>query len=113
MINLRKLVAFDMAVHSPKFIVSEFVLGVVGIPAFGIFSLFRGATIMGWYLIGIGINYIPLLIYAVIIARKKSAKEEAAYELEHKTVEARRYFRGQLIILVPFILAPMALYQEM
>ena len=102
-----------MAVHSTSFIVMEFVIGAVGIPAFGVFSLFRGGTRLGLYLLSIGINYIPLLIYAVIIARKKSAKQDAAYELAHKTTEAKRYFRGQLVLLVPFIIVPVALYQEM
>src|SRR5690348_11643613 len=97
MINIRKLVAFDMAVHSPRFILAEFVIGAIGIPAFGVFSLFRGGTKMGLYSLSIGINYIPLLIYAAIIARKNSAKQEVAYELGHKRTEAKRYFRGQLL----------------
>jgi len=85
MVNLRKLVAFDMAVHSPRFIVTEFVIGALGIPALGVFSISRGGMEMGLYLLSIGTNYMPLLIYAVIIAMKKSAMREAAYELGHKT----------------------------
>lgn len=112
MIKIRKLVALDMAVHSPTFIVIEFVIGVLGIPALGLYSLFKGGTRMGLYLLGIGINYLPLLVYAVIIARKRSANREAAYELSHKPTEAKRYLVGQLILLAPFIVVPLALYQE-
>jgi hypothetical protein len=112
MLNVRKLAAFDMAVHGKRFIVGEFMLGVMGPIALGIFSLLRGREIMGWYLIGLGTNYIPLLLYAVDIARKDSARQEAAYELEHKTTEAKRYGLGQFIILVPFLLVFVAVYQE-
>jgi hypothetical protein len=41
MVNLRKVVAFDMAHHGTTFIVGEFALGVLGPIGLGIFSIFR------------------------------------------------------------------------
>src|SRR5215472_12349054 len=90
-INIRKLAALDIVFHGPKFILIEFALGVFGCAALGLFSVYYGllhgpvhsplAIILGCYLLGVALNYVPLLLYAISIVRQKSAHQEAAYEL--------------------------------
>lgn len=113
MINIRKLVAVDMALHGSIFIVSEFIIATSAGIALGIFLISRNNTLVGWYLISTGTNYIPLLIYALIIARNRSTKQETKYELDHMRTEGKRYGLGQFIILIPFLLLFLAPYQEM
>lgn len=93
-INIRKLAALDIAFHGPKFILIEFALGVFGCATLGLFSLYFGlshgldhslfAVLMGCFLLWIALNYVPLLIYAMSIAKHNNAHQEVAYELEHK-----------------------------
>lgn len=122
-INIRKLAALDIAFHGPKFILIEFALGVLGCAALGVFSLFFGlfhgpnhslfAIIMGCFLMWIALNYVPLLIYAISIARHKSAQQEVAYELEHKNKYAGKYTLQSLLLLVPLAVPVLAAYQEL
>lgn len=39
---------------------------------------------LGWYLISLGINYVPMVAYAIVITRNGSAREELGDELEEK-----------------------------
>lgn len=66
-------------------IITEYTLGVVLPLLLGWITLrpgFAGPAASGWqlilglWLIGIGMNYIPLLIYAVLIARSGTVKTE-------------------------------------
>jgi hypothetical protein len=65
-------------------------------------------TALGIWLIGIAANYLPLFVYAVLIARGGTVKEEGLPELAH----AKRYTAQSVIILVPFLVAVLALVQE-
>jgi hypothetical protein len=56
----------------------------------------------------IGLNYIPLLIYAILIARAGTAKKEGGPEI----ARARQYGTQQIIILVPLLVVIVALLQE-
>jgi len=122
-INIRKLAALDIAFHGPKFILIEFALGVLGCAALGVFSLFFGlfhgpnhslfAIIMGCFLMWIALNYVPLLIYAISIARHKSAQQEVAYELEHKNKYTGKYTLQSLLLLVPLAVPMLAAHQEL
>jgi hypothetical protein len=118
-INVRKLVALDIVFHGPVFIIGEFALAVVGASALGLFSIFfflaRGAypILVGCYLLGMALNYVPLLLYAIAIVRRKSAREEVAFEVEHKGKYVRRYtLQSLLLLLVPLLVFFLALYQE-
>jgi hypothetical protein len=117
MIGLRKLVAVDMVWLGTRVIVAEYALGVVLPLLLGMLSIRSGLfspvysaweTVLGLWLVTIAANYIPLFIYAVIIARGGTAKEEGQPELAH----ARRYGVQQVIILVPFLVVVLALVQE-
>ena len=90
MIKIRKLVAVDMAWLGARLILAEYALGIVLPLALGILSVRAGwfsavrwgwGTILGLWLIGIAANYIPLFVYAVLIARAGTVKAEGQPEL--------------------------------
>jgi hypothetical protein len=105
MINLRKLVALDMVIHGERFIVAEFAAGIVLPLIPGLLSI---RSFWGLWLVGIAMNYVPLFIYAVSIARAGTAKEEGQSELE----QIKRYGIQQVIILVPLLVLGLTLIQE-
>ena len=119
-INIRKLVALDIVYHGYRFILAEFALAVLISGGIGIFILSAyirnpdhplSGFIIGLVLIWIALNYVPLLVYAISIARHKSAQQEVAYELEHK--EVYRYtFQSIILLLLPLIVPIAALVQE-
>lgn len=116
-INIRKLAALDMAFLGSRMILAEFALGVVGPLAVGIYSLAREHSrqqvIIGAYLVLLGINYIPLLMYAVAIYRKRSAQDEVADELAQRTKIAAKYFPQTLLLLIPLVVPFLAVSQEL
>ena len=116
MINIRKLAALDMAWLGTRAIVAEYALGVILPLILGLLSLRSGLrdasaweTDLGIWLITIAANYVPLFIYAVLIAKAGTAKEEGQPEIVH----AKRYGVQQIIILVPFLVVIAALLQEL
>jgi hypothetical protein len=72
-IDFRKLAALDIVFLGSRLILAEFSIGVVGSLALGLFALIRshsvGGIALGSYLLFIGINYVPLLVYAISIVR--------------------------------------------
>ncbi len=117
MINIRKLAAVDMAWLGTRVILAEYGLGIVVPLALGAWSLrpvLSGQAAIGWqavlggWLVGIAVNYIPLFVYAAVIAHAGTAKLEGNPEL----ARARRYGAQQVMILVPFMVAIVALLQE-
>ncbi len=120
-INIRKLAALDIVFHGPWFILGEFALGVAGCAAGGAFSLFifyhtvshpLFAAILGFALSWIALNYVPLLLYAIRIVRRKSAELEVAFELEHKDVYALKYTFQPALLLLPLVVPILAIVQE-
>jgi hypothetical protein len=115
-IDIRKLAALDIAFHVPKFILAEFSLGVFLFAAWGVFTLIEGIfrrhstweVIWAGYLLALGINYVPLLRYAIDIARQGSAKEEAADEMARKA----KYALQSLFLLIPLVVPALAIAQE-
>jgi hypothetical protein len=78
MINIRKLAAVDMAWLGARVIIVEYFFGVIFPFLLGFLSVragLFGPVLIGWeaglgiWLITIAMNYIPLLIYAVLIAK--------------------------------------------
>ena len=118
MINIRKLAAVDMAWLGTRVIVVEYALGVILPFILGFLSLRSGLrdpnisnwqTILGIWLVTIAANYIPLFIYAVLIAKAGTVKEEGQPEI----AKAKRYGIQQIIILVPFLVVIVAIVQEL
>ena len=117
MINIRKLAAVDMAWLGARVIIAEYFLGIVIPLILGWISIRAGLsqpvpivweTALGFWLVSIGVNYIPLFTYAVLISRAGTVKEEGQPELAH----AKRYGVQQIIILIPFLVGVLALMQE-
>ena len=100
-----------------RIIVAEYAIGIALPLILGLLSFRAGLSdespvwwqiVLGIWLIGIAANYLPLFIYAVLIARGGTVKEEGQPEL----VRAKRYGTQQVIILVPFLVVVLALGQE-
>jgi len=113
MINPRKLAAIDIVFLGPKFIIIEFAGGVLLCAALGVFILFRGHSstqlVLGLYLISLGINYMPMLIYAVAITKGDSARRELGNELDDKSRAMSKYRRQSLWLLIPLLVPIIAL----
>jgi hypothetical protein len=113
-IDVRRLVALDITLHGPRFIMIEFGVGTPIILAVGAF-LAAGAAgfqlYLGLYLLATGINYVPVLIYAVLIVRAGTAKSEVADEMSANPHYVRKYGVQQLLIFVPFAIVLLAAVQ--
>lgn len=120
-LNVRKLVALDMALHGKRFIVAEFAAGVILCGALGFFSVASGLRehrhgpiwqlLVGIALLWIALNYVPLLIHAIDLAQRGTAREDVAAELADPG-QVRSYGLRQLWILVPFAVVVMDLAQR-
>jgi hypothetical protein len=67
--------------------------------------------VIGCFFLWIALNYVPLLLYAISIVRRKSAHQE--FELAHKDTYARKYtLQTARLLLVPLVLPLLAVYQE-
>lgn len=118
LIEVRKLVAVDMAWLGAKAVMIEYSLGMLLPLALGLLSLGAGYSrsfslsnwqvVFGLWLVAIAANYVALFIYAVAIARAGTVEKEGRPEL----VKARRYGVQQAIILVPLLVVALALAQE-
>jgi hypothetical protein len=112
MTNLRKLAAIDTVFLGYKLVLAEYVCGVVLSIALGIFTLSRSATVwgilLGAYLVSIGINYIPMLVFTLWIGNKERAKAELGDELARTPQAMARYRRTSLLLLVPLMVAVIA-----
>ena len=84
-ISIRKLAAIDIVFLGFKIILAEYAFGVSFSIALGVFVLFRSHSsreiALGAYLICLGINYVPMLAYAVAIGDRESSRAELADEL--------------------------------
>jgi hypothetical protein len=114
--NPRKLVAIDIVFLGSIFIIAEFVCGVVLCVVLGIFVLVRGSSFgqlsLGLYLISLGINYVPMLIYALVITKCKSARAELGDELNDERRAMAKCRRKSLLLLVPLLMPLVALGNE-
>lgn len=117
-INVRKLAALDIVFHGSRLILAEFALGMVLCAIFGLWSFLSPIhspfmIVIGCFLMWVALNYVPLLLYAISIVRRKSAQQEVAFELAHKDAYARKYtLQTTMFLLVPLVLPLLAVYQE-
>jgi hypothetical protein len=118
MINIRKLAAVDMVWLGTRVIVAEYALGVLLPLILGLISIRSGfirlvpsvwEAALGIWLVTIAPNYIPLFIYAILLAKAGTVEEEGRPELAH----AKRYGVRQVVILAPFLVVILALAQEL
>ena len=80
--------------------------------ALGTVVLFRGHSFwqlaLGLYFISLGINYVPLLVYAVAITRGQSARAEMGDELSDERWAMAKYRRQSILLLVPLLVPILA-----
>jgi hypothetical protein len=97
----------------PVFIISEFAAGVLLSLALGAFVLLRAGSewqiALGLYFLSLGLNYVPMLVYAIEIARRGSALAEIGSELSNKREAMAKYRRQSLFLLVPLVVPAVAL----
>jgi hypothetical protein len=110
-LNVRRLVALDIALHGSKFIIFEFSFGVIFGFVLGLYLL-KSNHLLGWYIITLGLNYIPLLIYAINITRIGSAKNESKDDLSNRKRLISFSIR-QFVIFVPFSTILLSIFQEL
>ena len=117
MINVRKLAALDLALHGSKLILAEFSVGVLLPLCLGVFSLLRShegwKSALGWYLILVSINYVPLTIYAIAIMLSGKPQDEVADVLSSGKKLGAKYAAQSLLLLVPLIVPAFAIVQEL
>ena len=112
-INIRRLVAWDITLHGSRFIIVEFGKGT---PALIVFAYCLMTTVVGFdlglYIFLVGTNYLVPLVYAIIISGLGSAKGEVSPDLARDKHFVRKYGFQQLLILVPFAVLLLMLIQE-
>lgn len=117
MIDFRKLAAVDIAFLGSRLILAEFSVGVFASLALGVFTLLRshsvGGIALGSYLLCIGINYVPLLLFAIRLVRLDSARYEIAEEMTDERRMFRKYRRQSLLLLVPLAVPVLVAAREL
>jgi hypothetical protein len=116
LISVRKLAAIDIVLHGPRLVLLEYSVGMGLSAVLGLLFIYRGLgpvpfhslliVIIGFCLIGIGLNYFPLLVYAIQIVRQKKAKQMVVLELANPALSQKMYGKQSMV----FIFIPMALF---
>ncbi len=120
-INVRKLAALDIAFHGPSLVLAEFAGAVILGAGLGVLMLTTSLHdpthlvspgFIGLMPLWIALNYVPLLLYAIDITRRKSARQEVAFELEHKDLYTRKYMLQSFWLLLPLVVPVLSIVQE-
>ncbi len=116
---MRRLAAVDLygaagTVRRRRIIRAEFVAGVACCVAFGLGALLLstsvGFVVLGAWLVGVGLNYVPLAAHAVSLY--EPAKLEAELAAVDVRAEQRHYTRVQVAVFVPLLIVVLAARQE-
>jgi hypothetical protein len=107
-INLREITALDMTLNGKWLIWAEFVTGALGGLALA-YLLDLGRVVTFW-LVGVGANYIPLMIYASFFLMKDNYQEIG--ERIKINNDIKRYNIQQGLVFIPFFFVLLALTQE-
>ena len=114
-LDVRRLAATDMwgiagTRRRRQLIRAEFAVGAAGCIVLGVLSLVQGsgwASVLGFWLVGVGLNYIPLSVQATALSKPGVLEEEV------RGCDVRRELRRagvrQLWIAVPFAVVVAAL----
>ena len=109
--TVRRLAAIDMygsrgTVRRRRIVLAEFVVGVIASAAFGAWILTASVSlvgrVLGLWIIGAGLNYLPLAVYAIMLSRPGALDAELSGVDTAR--ELRRYSILQLWIFVPLSL---------
>jgi len=107
--NVRRLVALDMGLHGPTFILIEFGLGVPVPMILGLSLVSQGLLVFGIYIFTLGVNYVPFLIYAVSLGKDYGS----VVDMSDPGVGRlnRKYSVQQFLIFIPFFTVALAVVQ--
>jgi hypothetical protein len=114
-VDVRRLAAIDMygirgTARRRRIILTEFILGAVVLVGYGGWLAFTPGTpvdlALGAYLMAIGVNYVPLSLYALALIRPGALDAELAGV--DTGPELRRYSVLQFWVFVPLALVVMA-----
>ncbi|MFG1869092.1 hypothetical protein [Micromonospora arborensis] len=116
-LDVRRLAAIDMwgsaGVRWRRWVIlAEFLLGVVGVGVLGLLAVSSGdglRTVVGWWLIGLAVNYVPLSVHALTLIRPGAL--EAEIRGVDVPAELRHYTAAQLWVVVPLLVAVVAVVQ--
>ena len=107
MFDLRKLAALDIVSLGYKLILAEYAFAVVFSTALGIFVLARSHSgwqiALGIYLVCLGINYIPMLVWTIAFRNRQNARAEVADALANKNKSFASFRRQSLALLIPLV----------
>jgi hypothetical protein len=98
MIDLRELAAAELRFLNRTLVLLEYAFGFILLCGIGLLGLIhsRGHSLFMWYLVSIGVNYLPLFYYAVLLVRSNWGEVERA-----RRSDIARLRRQQLWLLVP------------
>jgi hypothetical protein len=115
-INIRKLIALDISLNGWLPITAEFLFSSFGMMALLILVKSFLSVYLFIYLMLVSFNFIPPLVYALIIGNRQNAKKEARVELSKLKRQGpkaiRDYNLQQLIGLIPFTIVILSVLQE-
>ena len=108
LINVRRLVSLDIVLHGERFILAEFGIGTPALFIIGFSLTMYGLSLPGLYFLLTGVNYLPLLAYAIVITRRHSAKSDVETEMSSDRHYVRKYSVQQLLLFLPLVVAFLA-----
>ena len=115
-IDLRRLAAIDMwssagAPWRRWVILGEFLLGAIGGVVLGVLVMSGGGTgrlVFGAWIVGVGLNYVPLSAHALALSRPGALEAEIAGVDVPATL--RSYTVRRLWVLVPLLFVVLAFW---
>ena len=118
LIDVRRLAAIDMhGRHGSKrrrrLVLAEFVLAAIDIPLLGLAIVLAASSaprvLLGAYLIGVGLNFVPLALHGISMSRASRLGTELA-DVD-VAAELRRYTAKQLFIGIPLLVLTLGVVQ--
>jgi hypothetical protein len=99
MVDMRELAAAELRFLNRTFVLLEYVFAILLLCGIGLLGLIhsQGRSVFMWYLVSIGVNYIPLLYHAVLLLRSKPDEMESMRRSDLSRLRVQ-----QLWLLVPF-----------
>ena len=116
-VDVKKLAAFNIVFRGRPRVLAEFGLGALLFAGVGVGFLVlahnptMGTTALGVYLVFLGLNYAPLLAFALSIKTESAARELLSVELAQQDVYWPRYGAQQVLVLVPLAVTLLAVFQ--
>lgn len=100
-----------MAFHGKWFILIEFGGAFLGLGFLAVLAFVKaqGHSLWAWYFLCLALNYLPLFVYSLLLARRSAKRPDRG---EVKRAESVRYAKQQFWLLVPLVVLTAAIWQE-